>query len=265
MTAIHDQLLFTPSRQASLGGSRQAEHLLLRRLANGDSSVRADLIEHFTPLACRLASRYRETSQAREDLEQVACVGLIKAIDRFDPEKGPFVRYAVPTILGELRRHFRDNGWDVHVPRALQERYLKINRARDRLEHELGRTPKLNELAQALDLRMEEVAEGIDAGSSYAAAQLDAPCGGDPGEDRTLAARIGDIDPRFEYVMIRDSVAPVFAALPERERRIIRLRFVEDLTQAEIAARVGISQMHVSRLLRRALDALSSAVERDVA
>ena len=170
-------------------------------------SVNDELVANLLPLAKRLAARYRHAGESQEDLEQVACLGLVKAVDRYDPSAGPLVRYAVPTILGELRRHFRDKGWGVHVPRSVQENLLTVNKATER-----------------------------------------------------LATTLGSDDPNYALVELGQSIGPAFRDLPARERAIVQLRFFEDLTQAEIAERIGISQMHVSRLLRRALDALHGAV-----
>ena len=213
------------------------------------------------PLAKRLAGRYRHTGESQEDLEQVAYLGLIKAIDRYDPDLGPFVRYAVPNILGELKRHFRDKGWGVHVPRSLQERFLQINEAIAYLSGRLGRSPTPHDVAGHTGLELEEVLEALQASSAYTPVTLDAPHPGDPEGERTLADSLGGEDRRYAYVELGSAFAPAFRALPPREQEIVRLRFLEDLTQSEIADRVGVSQMHVSRLLRRSLDRLSAAAE----
>lgn len=240
----------------------QEEKLLARYRETGDMRARDELIAHLLPLAKRLAGRYRHSGENQEDLEQVACVGLIKAVDRYEPDVGPFVRYAVPNILGELRRHFRDKGWGMHVPRTVQENFLKVNEATEQLSGRLGRTPSAKDIATATGLSIEDVIEAIDAGRSYSPAALDAP---HPGEDaeggRVLGDTLGSTDRNFDYVDIGQSIAPAFKVLPEREQLIVHLRFFEDLTQSEIAERVGISQMHVSRLLRRAIDRLNAAVE----
>jgi len=220
----------------------------------------ADLL----PLARRLAGRYRHSGEPRDDLEQVASLGLIKAIDRYDPDAGPLVRYAVPTILGELRRHFRDRGWGLHVPRGVQENFLHCNEASDRLWTQLGRAPTVREIAAEANISVEDAIEALDAGRSYTPAALDAPAGAaDRGDDgaRTLGDTLGRREEGYDRVELGQAIGPAFSELPEREREIVRLRFFEDLTQSEIAARVGVSQMHVSRLLRRALDQLHDAVE----
>jgi RNA polymerase sigma-B factor len=237
------------------------ERLLKRYRETGDLRAREELIAGMLPLAKRLAGRYRHSGENQEDLEQVACVGLIKAVDRYEPTVGPFVRYAVPNILGELRRHFRDKGWGMHVPRTVQENFLKVNEAMEQLSGRLGRTPTARDIAEATGMTLEDVIEAIDAGRSYSPAALDAPHPGEESEGRSLGDSLGSVDHNYEFVELGQAIAPAFKVLPEREQVIVHLRFVEDLTQSEIAERVGISQMHVSRLLRRALDRLQAAVE----
>jgi RNA polymerase sigma-B factor len=236
-----------------------SEEILFKRYQDGDVAARGDLIRQFMPLARRLAGRYRHTTESQDDLEQVAYLGLIKSIDRYDPRLGSFVRYAVPNILGELKRHFRDKAWGLHVPRSLQERVLKVNEAVEVLSGRLGGSPAPRDLAEHTGMSVEEVLEALDAASAYSPAALDAPYGGDAGDDRTLGDSLGQEDGHFELVELGQAIGPAFSALPEREQQIIRLRFIEDLTQAEIAKRTGVSQMHVSRLLRRSLDRLSAA------
>ena len=238
---------------------RQAEEQrLLLAYASGDLRAREELVRAYMPLAKRLAGRYRHTGESQDDLEQVAYLGLIKSIDRYDPDLGPFTRYAVPNILGELKRHFRDKGWGIRVPRALQERVLKINEAVEVLSGRLGRSPSPRDVAEHTGMSLEEVLEGFDAASAYSPTALDAPYSGDPDGARTLADTLGGEDDGYERVELTEAIAPSFRALPEREQEILRLRFVEDLTQSEIAARIGVSQMHVSRLLRRSLDRLGA-------
>ncbi|HEX2161952.1 MAG TPA: SigB/SigF/SigG family RNA polymerase sigma factor [Thermoleophilaceae bacterium] len=222
--------------------------------------AREDMITSLLPLARRLASRYRHSGEAQEDLEQVAYLGLVKAVDRYEPERGPLVRYAVPTILGELRRHFRDKGWGTHVPRSVQENLLDVTAATDKLLTQLGRTPTTQEIAGATGISSEDVIYALDAARSYTPAALDAPMAGDETESRALGETLGSTDEHYEFVELGEAIGPAFQILPEREQTIVRLRFFEDLTQSEIAERVGISQMHVSRLLRRALDSLHNAV-----
>jgi RNA polymerase sigma-B factor len=244
---------------------RSEERLVARYRKTGDLRAREELIAGMLPLAKRLASRYRHSGESQDDLEQVAYVGLIKAVDRYEPDVGPFVRYAVPNILGELRRHFRDKGWGMHVPRTIQENFLKVNDAMDQLAGRLHRTPTARDIAEATGLSLEDVIEALDAGRSYNPAALDAPQPSDDSEGRSLGDSLGTTDRNYEYVELGEAIAPAFKVLPEREQMIVHLRFIEDLTQSEIAERVGISQMHVSRLLRRALDRLQTAVEEPAA
>jgi RNA polymerase sigma-B factor len=241
--------------------SPTSERELFRRVAEGDAAARDELVERHLGLAHRLAARYRNSGEPLDDLRQVATVGLINSVDRYDPEAGPFVRYAVPNILGELKRHFRDKSWGVHVPRSLQERSLKVGNAVETLASRLGRSPSPRDVAQATGFTLEEVLEAMDVSSAYTPGTLDAPLPGDGDGRRTMVDTLGDEDDHYELVELRQSVAPAFRDLPEREQAILKLRFVDDLTQAEIAARVGVSQMHVSRLLRRSLHELGEAVD----
>lgn len=217
-------------------------------------------ITDLLPLARRLANRYRHSGESQDDLEQVAYLGLVKAVDRYDPERGPLVRYAVPTILGELRRHFRDKGWGTHVPRSVQENLLTVSAAIDKLSTRLGHTPTTREIADETGIAVEDVIYALDAARSYTPAALDAPVSSDEPDARPLGETLGCDDRHFELVELGEAIAPAFQTLPEREQRIVQLRFFEDLTQSEIAERLGISQMHVSRLLRRALDELRNSV-----
>jgi len=235
------------------------EQAFIERLKQGDFQARAALIEHYLPLARRLAARYRNSGESADDLEQVASVGLIKAIDRFEPGVGAFPRYAVPTIVGELKRHFRDKGWGIRVPRYLQERVMEVNDAVERLSTELGRSPTPRDVADATSIELEGVLEAMDAAGAYSPMSLDSPQPGADDDDDTLVQRIGAEDPRYDIVEHRPAIEPAVRALPAREREILRLRFVEDLTQSEIAVKVGVSQMHVSRLLRGALEKLGDA------
>ena len=248
------------------GGARKApandpihERRLHLRCREGDLAAKEELVERFMPLAKRLASRYRGGSDSQEDLQQVAYLGLLKAIDRYEPDAGPFMRFAVPTILGELKRHFRQTRWSVHVPRSLQERVLDVSGAIEALSGTLGRSPTPADVAEATGLELEQVLEAMDVTTANNPIALDAPFGGEEGSEVTLSETVGDRDEGFELVELGEAVAPAVRALPARERCILHLRFVEDLTQVEIAERIGISQMHVSRLLRRALDSLQEA------
>jgi RNA polymerase sigma-B factor len=238
------------------------ERLLLRYHRDGDLAAREELVVRLMPLARQLASRYRHAGESQEDLVQVACLGLLKAVDRYDPERagGGFTRYAVPTMLGELKRHFRDKGWSVHVPRATQELVLKVTEALGTLPAKLGRSPRPRDIAEAVDAPVEDVLEAMEAATAYEATSLDAPRPGAEDDGAwTYGDSLADEDPGFELVEIGETLRGTLSALPERERLILRLRFECDMTQAEIAERVGVSQMHVSRLLRRSLDRLSAA------
>jgi len=246
-------------RPSPLTRLRTARAPLAASLDRQARSEREALIESHLPLAKRLACRYRHSGESFDDLEQVAYLGLVKAADRYDPDRGPFASYAAPTILGELRRHFRDKGWGVHVSRSIQENVLSVNGAIETLFGELGRTPSPREVSTHTGLAIEDVIEAMSAASAYTPAALDAPLSAETAEARSLGDTLGTIDPGYEFVELRQSIGPAFRALSRREQEIVHLRFVEDLTQSEIAARVGISQMHVSRLLRRALDELQGA------
>ncbi len=222
-----------------------------------DRRARDELIERFLPLARKLARRYASSGEPYEDLVQVASLGLVKAAERFDPERGvAFTSFAVPTIVGELKRYLRDTGWALHVDRGAQERARRIADAQRKISASTGRSPTVAELAQYLEVSQEEVLEGLQAAEAYGAVSLDAPLGGEGDDISTRLDAIGDEDRRLELV---DEQATIFAAarrLSQRERQILYLRFTEDLTQSEIAARVGVSQMQVSRLLRRSLERL---------
>jgi RNA polymerase sigma-B factor len=228
--------------------------LFARWRRHRDLRARDELIERFLPLARKLARRYVPSSEPYEDLVQVASLGLVKAVERFDPGRGfAFTSFAVPTIVGELKRYFRDTGWALHVDRGAQERARKVVDAQHQISGRTGRMPTIDELAQFLEFSQEEVLDGLQTAEAYGAISLDAPMAGDEDGTPSRLDAIGDEDERLELV---DRQATIFAAakcLPERERRILFLRFGEDLTQSEIADRVGVSQMQVSRLLRRSL------------
>jgi RNA polymerase sigma-B factor len=233
---------------------------LWRRAHAGDRAARERLIEANMPLARSLAIQYRHAREPLEDLCQVAMLGLVKAVDRFDPERGiAFASYAVPTILGELRRHFRDQTWTIHVSRRMQEAIARVERTTEALRAELGRFPSVEEVAAAARMTAEEVTEARLAAGASRMASLDASSPrDDPGETAlrdVLGCADGDID-RVEDALWIEQIA---RTLTDREREILRLRFVEDLVQREIAERVGVSQMHVSRILRDALTRLAAA------
>jgi RNA polymerase sigma-B factor len=224
-----------------------------------DPSLRAALVERFLPLARSIAKRYRKAEEPFDDLLQVASLGLLKAIDRFDPERGiAFSSFAVPTIVGELRRHFRDRCWTVRPPRELQERALEVDKLRSDLTTRLGRSPSVREIGQALELDDEQVLEGLQAQQGMRATSLDAPRGGED-SDSTIGDAQGDIDPELTRAEHRATLARLFERLDEREQRVLRLRFEEDLTQEQIGSLVGVSQMQVSRIIRGAVTKLAAA------
>jgi RNA polymerase sigma-B factor len=256
MTATNTQPMATSHRPGA-PSSATDEARLFARQQGGDLAARDALVRRFMPLARSLARRYDRSSEPFEDLLQVASLGLLKAIDRFDPQMGhPFASFAVPTILGEMRRHFRDAGWSVHVPRGSQERALKVRDAQERLANERGRAPTVNELGQFLELSTEEVIDALQAIQAYESLSLDAPRPGATDEVTSYGDSMGEEDARYELVELDATISAVLGRIPQRERQILSMRFVEDLTQTEIAERVGISQMQVSRLLRRSLDQL---------
>ncbi|MDX1880853.1 SigB/SigF/SigG family RNA polymerase sigma factor [Mycolicibacterium sp. 141076] len=218
------------------------------------------IIERCLPLADHIARRFEGKGEARDDLLQVARIGLINAVKRFDVEMGSdFASFAVPTIMGELRRHFRDNSWSVKVPRRMKELHLQIGTASAEMSQRLGRAPTASELATELGIDRDEVLDGLMAGSSYKTTSIDGAAGSE--ERPSLAETLGDVDPGLEKVEYREALRPLLAELPERERTVLVLRFFESMTQSQIAAKVGISQMHVSRLLAKTLAQLREKLE----
>jgi RNA polymerase sigma-B factor len=232
------------------------DELLAR--APRDPDARDEVVRRFTPLALSQARRYRGKGISDGDLEQVALLGMLRALERYDPEVGAFDPFASRTISGELKRHFRDRAWSVRVPRALQERVLDVTRVGQELSQRLGRVPTPAEIAADLDITTEEVLEAMGASRAYSSISLEAP---DEETGWTVGDALGVEDIELALTDRRQGLAPAMAALPDRERHILYLRFVEDMTQTEIADVVGISQMHVSRLLARALDRLRATVE----
>jgi RNA polymerase sigma-B factor len=235
--------------------------MLRRYAATRDVDTREQLVRRYLPLARYAAGRYASSSEPFDDLLQVASVGLLKAIDRFDPANGAtFSSYALPTMLGELRRHFRDRGWAVRPPRTLQEHALLVERTAADLSRTLGRSPSVAQLAGATQLTLEEVLEAREAAAAHNATSLSAPVHRDEGDEGgPLGDLLGFEDPGFEQADQRATIAALVRTLSHREREILRLRMAEDLTQSEIGERVGLSQMHVSRLLRQILDKLHAA------
>jgi RNA polymerase sigma-B factor len=247
--------------------TREDRRLLERYHRNGDPAAREALVERFLPLARQLARRYQRGGEPLDDLVQVASLGLLKAIDRFEPDRPTaFSSFAVPTILGELKRHFRDRGWSVRVPRDLQEMTVRVDRTSEELSRELGRAPTPLEIAEHIGITTEQVLEAREAAGAYRAISLDRPRDEDD-EDTGAAEWMGIDDPGFSLAEDSATVERLMAVLTDREREVLRLRFDEDLTQSEIGARVGVSQMHVSRLIRQAIARLRAAADdqRDVA
>jgi RNA polymerase sigma-B factor len=223
----------------------------------GDLAARDELIRRFMPLARKLAMRYVHSREPLDDLVQVASIGLLNAIERYDPTLGKkFTSFAAPTILGELKRYFRDKGWTIHVPRELQERVLAVSHHAELLSIELGRSPTVLELAHAVGCTIEQTVEAIDAGENYQPASLDAPLGHDDENDGVLAETLGCEDDGFELADYRQALVAGWAELPEMERQVLGLRLIHGLTQREISQRMGCSQMQISRLLRRAMHSL---------
>ena len=227
-----------------------------------DAATRDALVERFLPLASHLARGYDRGTGHADDLFQVAALGLLKAIERYDPDRGiAFSSFAVPTISGEIKRHFRDKGWIVRVPRELQERALTVQRASESLESELGRVPTSAQLADRLGTTVESVLEARMATGAHFGVSLDRPSQSRDEDDRDLADELGVYDDGFDRAEDTATVDCLLAVLDERERTILRLRFEHDLTQGEIARRVGLSQMHVSRLLRQAITKVRADAE----
>jgi RNA polymerase sigma-B factor len=226
------------------------------------TSYREKLVDQHIGLVEFLARRFRNRGEPLEDLVQVGTIGLLKAIERFELDREvEFSTYATPTIVGELKRHFRDKGWAVRVPRRLQELHLEITKVVGSIGQELGRSPTIAEIAEAASLSEEEVLEGLEIAQAYNFTSLDAPIETDDGGSTTFADQLGTEDEHLENLEYRASLAPEMAKLPEREQRILYLRFFKGMTQSEIADRLGISQMHVSRLLTRTLMRLRQALE----
>jgi RNA polymerase sigma-B factor len=243
---------------------RQDRALFAALRAGDDPGARDALIERFLPLARQLARRYWRSDEPLDDLVQVASLGLVKAIDRFDSARQvSFSSYAVPTILGEIKRHFRDRTWSIHVPRDLQELSLRIDRAVAALSRELQRSPSVSELSAALGASEEQILEALDAAGAYRTASIDAPRGDgeEPGE--TVGAAIGTEEAGYGLAESRATLDRLLRAISPREREVLRLRFEEDLTQAEIGERIGVSQMQVSRVLRQTLARLRAMARVD--
>jgi len=245
-----------PREQGDPSAEDDALLPLFRRAAT-DPSARDELVARYLPLAEYLARRFSGRGEAMDDLVQVASMGLLHSIDRFDPDRGVrFTTYASATIVGELKRHFRDKGWAVRIPRRMQELSLEMNRVMPQMAQTLGRMPTISELAAHLEVGVDEVVEAMDAAQAYSTTSLDAPVG--EGE-LTPGDLLGEDDPSLAMLDEWSDVAPALASLPARERRVLYLRFYEGKTQSEIAADIGVSQMHVSRILSQTIEKLRAA------
>ncbi|MCU1493811.1 MAG: polymerase, sigma 28 subunit, FliA/WhiG subfamily [Acidimicrobiaceae bacterium] len=232
------------------GGTRALDELLREYARSRDPELRDKIVSAHLGLVSALARRFAHRGEPLDDLAQAGAIGLINALDRFDPDLGfEFSAYATKTIIGEMKRHFRDKGWSVRAPRRVQELYLRIGQSVDEMSQRLGRSPTVRELAAETGASEQDVVEALEAGHAYRAASIDAP----GPDDETMASRLGEVDHELAHAEHRMALLPHLERLPARERLILHLRFVEDLTQSEIAARVGISQMHVSRLISRSL------------
>ena len=245
---------------ASTPATNSETELLRRYAETGDAALKEELVCRFLPLARSLALRYRGSSEDIEDLIQVASLGLVKALDGFDLERGrSFIAYAAPTILGELRRHFRDRVWEVRLPRGLQERTMAVSEAAAELSDHLGHTPTVSQIAERLNLDDEEVSEALQADEARRTLSLEVPRSREDIGSATILETLGETEPGYDAVEAQ--LAAEDAPLDERERRVLRLRFEQDLNQYEIGRRLGVSQMQVSRLMRRALRKLLAAVQ----
>ncbi len=245
-----------PEDSESRAARSRADRVLLERAHRGDAAAREQLVQRFLPLARQLARRYQRGGEPLDDLIQVASLGLLKSIDRFDPSRETaFSSFAVPTILGELKRHFRDKGWSVRVPRDLQELAVKLEPLSEELARELGRAATPAEIAQRAGVTLEQVLEAREAAGAYRAVSLDRPRDEDEDGDGAGVA-FGVEDPGFGVAEDAATVQRLMRVLSDREREVLRLRFEEDLTQAEIGDRIGVSQMHVSRIIRQAITRL---------
>ena len=246
--------------------NRPEDRVLLRRYhVEGDLAAREQLIEQYMSLVRSLARRYSYRGEQLDDLVQIGAIGLIKAIDRFDIERGvELTTYATPNIIGEIKRHFRDKGWAVRVPRGLQELNVQLSRQIEELTVELGRSPTIPELAKAAGAEEEEVLEALESGRAYSSVSLSAAGGQDEQGELDPLESLGAEEPQYEVSEDRAVLAPGFRVLDERERKILHLRFFSGLTQSQIAQQIGISQMHVSRLIRRALEKIREEIGSEV-
>jgi RNA polymerase sigma-B factor len=245
--------------------TRIDDKILLRRYhEDGDLQAREQLIEQYMSLVRSLARRYSYRGEQLEDLVQIGAIGLIKAIDRFDLERGvELTTYATPNIIGEIKRHFRDKGWSVRVPRGLQELNVQLSKLVEQLTVQYSRSPTIPELAKAAGVEEEEVLEALESGRAYTSLSLSVGGGGGDDDDLDPLESLGTEEHQYEVSEDRAVLAPGFKVLDERERKILQLRFFEGLTQSQIAQQVGISQMHVSRLIRRSLEKIRETIAAD--
>jgi RNA polymerase sigma-B factor len=245
--------------------TRVDDKILLRRYhEDGDLQAREQLIEQYMSLVRSLARRYSYRGEQLEDLVQIGAIGLIKAIDRFDLERGvELTTYATPNIIGEIKRHFRDKGWSVRVPRGLQELNVQLSKLVEQLTGQFSRSPTIPELAKAAGVEEEEVLEALESGRAYTSLSLSVGGGGGDDDDLDPLESLGTEEHQYEVSEDRAVLAPGFKALDERERKILQLRFFDGLTQSQIAQQVGISQMHVSRLIRRSLEKIRETIAED--
>jgi RNA polymerase sigma-B factor len=239
--------------------------LALRQLPAGSPEYgqqRERIVVRCLPLADHVARRFGQRGEYLDDLIQVARVGLLNAINRFDPAKGPsFIGFAIPTMMGEVRRHFRDYSWSMHVPRRLRELHVQISKTTPALVQTLGRAPTARDLSRVLGVRHDEVVQCLVAGDTYRLESLDAPVGMNSGKERSSADAVGDIDPRIEHITNREALRPLVEALPPRDREVLHMRFFESMTQSQIAERIEVSQMQVSRILAGTLQSLRDQLE----
>jgi RNA polymerase sigma-B factor len=241
------------------------DRTLLRRYhEEGDSAAREQLIERYMSLVRSLARRYANRGEQLDDLVQIGAIGLIKAVDRFELDRGvELTTYATPNIIGEIKRHFRDRGWAVRVPRGLQELSVQLSRLVEQLTVQLGRSPTIAEIAEAADVEEEAVLEALESGRAYTSVSLSSGSAHDEENELDPLETIGSEEHQYQVSEDRAVLAPGFEALDERERKILHLRFFEGLTQSQIAQQVGISQMHVSRLIRRSLEKIREEIAGD--
>jgi len=270
-TDATDQAGSAPQAEAppSPHAERRAETMRtfhrMHKLPPGDpmrERLRAEIVEDHMAYARRIAARYGGHGEVVEDFAQVAYLGLVKAVDNFDPNHGTgFLGYATPMIMGEIKRYFRDSTWDVHVPRRMQELSSSLRKATEALTQELGRSPSVEELAKHVKATPEEVVEAMDAASAYTTASLDRPVRVDANEGASLMEFVGEDDPRFEAVVNREVLKPLLAKLGERDKRILMMRFFRGMTQSQIGEELHVSQMQVSRLLTRILEELRAGFD----